>query len=144
MESDEYFTASCIYSNKILSCVNDKKDGQQDEQLIYLSFEKHYGSVTWNGGSTEQVNIPRKIQLTHSQSYYLTKYDTKYEFMLKASSSHGIPENSLIIVDISYEESQKTANCQVNSLTAANEIATFSCEFDYNESNNPEFKLIIM
>ena len=143
-ESNEYHTASCTYREKILSCVRDKTSGQQDEELFYLTFEKRYGSVTWNELSTGKEKIPWKIVLTHSESYYLSKDGTQYTFKLKASAptDHGIPANSLIEVDISYGAEQKiTAKCEENSRAAKLSSTTFSCNFEYTGDDNPVFKV---
>lgn len=144
-ESTEYHTGSCTYSEQILSCVRDKKSGQQDEELFYLSFEKKYGSVTWNGKSSGKIRIPFEIELTHSESYYLIKQETNWTFNLKATVpiNQSLPKNSLFIVDISYgSDGKTTAKCEGDKLVSKGMPGTFACEIEYTEDDNPEFKLI--
>ena len=53
-----YIQGTCTHQDKVLSCIREKSQGGQDEELIYLSFEKRYGSITWNGRSSGKTKIP--------------------------------------------------------------------------------------
>ncbi len=136
-------TASCTYSNKILSCVKDQTVSQFE--LIYLVFQKKSGSVTWkNKDSTSpKIKIPFEMTLTYQNSYYL-KYDdskSKWTFKLFVKNQNlNIPRDSLITIDILYDESQKTiAQCEKNNSTSTFQSATFTCECEL--TNDKTLKL---
>ena len=136
-------TASCTHSNKILSCVKDQTVSQFE--LIYLVFQKKSGSVTWkNKDSTSpKIKIPFEMTLTYQNSYYL-KYDdskSKWTFKLFVKNQNlNIPRDSLITIDILYDESQKTiAQCEKNNSTSTFQSATFTCECEL--TNDKTLKL---
>ena len=136
-------TASCTYSNKILSCVKDQTISQTE--LIYLVFQKNSGSVTWGNkdATTPKIKIPFEMTLTYQNSYYLKYDDSKSKWTFKLfvkSTTLYIPGDSLITIDILYDESQKTiAQCEKNNVTSTNQFATFTCECEL--TNDKTLKL---
>lgn len=83
------------------------------------------------------------MTLTYQNSYYL-KYDdskSKWTFKLLVKSTNlNIPGDSLITIDILYDESQKTiAQCEKNNATSTYESATFTCECEL--TNDKTLKL---
>lgn len=112
--TDDYTKGTCTHENKVLSCMRVKSQGQQNNELIYLSFEKKYGSITWKDKSSGKEKIPLDVELSNIASYYLKFENSKWAFKIDAKcSKHILPADSLIIVDISYSSSGKTtANCE--------------------------------
>ena len=79
-----------------------KSQGQQDKELIYLSFEKKYGSITWKDKSSGKAKNPFDVELSNIVSYYLKFENSKGAFKIDAKcSKHIIPADSLIIIDVS-------------------------------------------
>ena len=144
---NDYTQGTCTHENKVLSCMRVKSQGQQDDELIYLSFERKYGSITWKDNSSGKTKIPLAVELSNIASYYLKFENSKWTFKIDAKcSQHKIPADSLIIVDISYGSSEEktTANCEKNSEAAVNGQTTFTCECSSLTSSEDSqlFKLI--
>lgn len=137
------YTGSCTHSNKILSCVKD--DTKSQNELIYLVFQRKSGSVTWSNkdANTPKAKIPLEMRLTYQNSYYLKYDDSKSKWTFKLfvkSTTLYIPGDSLITIDILYDESQKTiAQCEKNNATSTNQFATFTCECEL--TNDKTLKL---
>ena len=92
-------SATCFYSNKILSCIRDDST-QTSTQLIRLRKELKYGSITWLNIKEKSVYIPLNCNLTFSKSYGLFFTDV-WNFIIEATSSGiSIPSDSLVYIDI--------------------------------------------
>ena len=100
--ANDYTQGICTHENKVLSCMRVKSQGQQDKELIYLSFEKKYGSITWKDKSSGKAKNPFDVELSNIVSYYLKFENSKGAFKIDAKcSKHIIPADSLIIIDVS-------------------------------------------
>lgn len=134
---------SCLLSSKVLSCQKDPISYQ--DELIYLSFKKKYGSVTWSNKdeNSEKIKMALDRTLTYINSYYL-KYDesnAKWTFKLVVKNTTLlIPGNSLITVDILYDENKNAiAECEGNNKTSTGYYtATFSCECELTKEQIPK------
>ena len=134
---------SCLLSSKVLSCQKDPVSYQ--EELIYLSFKKKYGSITWSNKdeNSEKIKMALDRTLSYINSYYL-KYDEsngKWTFKLAVKNTTLlIPGDSLITVDILYDENKNTlAECEGNNKTSTGYYtATFSCECELTKEQIPK------
>ena len=134
---------SCLLSSKVLSCQKDPVSYQ--EELIYLSFKKKYGSITWSNkdNNSEKIKMALDRTLSYINSYYL-KYDEsngKWTFKLAVKNTTLlIPGDSLITVDILYDENKNAlAECEGNNKTSTGYYtATFSCECELTKEQIPK------
>ena len=136
-----YTTGSCLYNNKVLSCVSDYIN-QDSEMLFCLDLERNYqlnhvpvkvGSVTWSNANeyTDKIiKMPLDVELTYDSSYNLRYEGEKWIFYMKAKSpNNNIPKDSKITIDILYDTNQQTvAECGKNTVTGKGYTIEFTCE----------------
>ena len=143
---DQSNIGNCVHEDKILTCVRNKYQGQQEDELIYLSFTKKVGSVTWtnkNEQEDDKIKIPLEAQLTHVASYYLKYENEKWTFKIDFKPKvHVIAKGSIITVDIFYDSDKKTtATCDLKVRAQLGYVSTFSCECNL-DSNIKNLQLI--
>lgn len=123
-----YDTASCIYNNKILSCVRNGYS-QSDTELVKLNFIQYQGTVTWNNIKKKELKIPLNTKMTFSKAY--GKFFTnKWNFMIDAQLIGAIPKYSLAYIDILHNSVETTATCEIIG-GYAKDYTNISCISDY-------------
>ena len=123
-----YDTASCIYNNKILSCVRNGYS-QSDTELVKLSFIQYQGTVTGNNIKKKEIKIPLDTKMTFSKAY--GKFFTnKWNFMIDAQLISAIPKYSLAYIDILHNSVETFATCEIIG-GYAKDYTNISCISDY-------------
>ena len=118
-------SATCFYSNKILSCIRDDSS-QTSTQLIRLKKELKYGSVTWLNIKEKSLYIPLNCNLTFSKSYGLFFTDV-WNFIIEATSSGiSIPSGSLVYIDILQNSNTIKGSCFIDG-GSKGKISVLTC-----------------